>query len=242
VHSEVKKEAGEVISKGEAAAGAAGASPSTSPETGTAKPETAENASSAKDPNSQKMDKIKADIDKEKQERLKLIDDIRRLRYRLEYKKAEHEAILKLVSMKKEQPKNIGYLKRLKEKLEFKISTEALTLDSERSLVKKIGDIDKELSEAIKERRTERKADLLAKDIEELTKSIEEKENMIKEENKKLDKLYDSLRELRGSRQRQAPRERNRKVQQVNNISLGDIALVKNSKEAKEREEDVSNN
>ncbi|MGC8538910.1 MAG: hypothetical protein ACP5MK_03525, partial [Candidatus Micrarchaeia archaeon] len=71
MHSEVKKEAGEVISKGEAAAGAAGASPSTSPETGTAKPETAENASSAKDPNSQKMDKIKADIDKEKQERLK---------------------------------------------------------------------------------------------------------------------------------------------------------------------------
>lgn len=130
--------------------------------------------------------------------------------------------------MSKEKPKNIGYLKRLKEKLEFKISTEASTLDSEKELIRKIKGIDEDLEKALKSYRVRRKVELVAGDIEELKKEIDEQEERIKSSNKKLDELYSELRATTGRRPSQPRREQRHERSKV--ISLEDIAVMKESK------------
>ncbi|MEM0074644.1 MAG: hypothetical protein QXX70_01980, partial [Candidatus Micrarchaeaceae archaeon] len=68
------------------------------------------------------------------------------MRGRLAYKKSEAEALSKLVSLN-ENYKSIGKLKHMKEVLEFKISTEARTLDEERTLLKKLGYLEAQLKD-----------------------------------------------------------------------------------------------
>ncbi|MGC9099084.1 MAG: hypothetical protein ACP5HW_00860 [Candidatus Micrarchaeia archaeon] len=148
------------------------------------------------------------------------------------FKKAEQSAILKLLETNKEQEKKIGYLLRLKEKLEFKISTEASTLDAEKDLIRKINEVNEELDRAIKKKRLARRAELLSSDIEELNKQIEEKEKLVKESEKKLDELYDNLREILGKKRNKQKEKRSPPKEQK--ISLADIAVIKEKKNKNE--------
>ncbi len=127
--------------------------------------------------------------------------------------------------------KNIGYLRRLKEKLEFRIATEASTLGAEKDLVRKIKEVDEELHEALKGYRMRKKAELIEKDIEESRKKAEEQEKLIAEQDKKLDDLYSKLRRLTGMTRRPIRKER-RPMQEPQpvEISLADIAVIKDKK------------
>ncbi|MCL5428060.1 MAG: hypothetical protein M1321_02660 [Candidatus Marsarchaeota archaeon] len=165
------------------------------------------------------------------------------MKRRLAYKQAEKEATARLVAEGKKTTKNIGYLRRRKENLEFRISTEAYTLDAERELIRKKSKIDEELNEAIQSYRMRRKAEFVEGDIAELTKGLEESSKSLEGIEKSLDSLYGELRKLNGERMRRSVehRDRERKKQEAPKpveVSLADIAIIKDrkngNKEAKE--------
>lgn len=171
---------------------------------------------------------INAKIEEERKKKGMMLDSLRRFRRKLNYKLAEKEAIAKLADMSKKSTKNIGYLRRKKESLEFRISTEAYTLEAEKDLIRKKNDVDKELQEAIASYRMRRKAEFVAHDIEELTKQIENTNRELQELERRLDVLYSGLRRSRGMSKPKA-----RPEQKLQEVSFADIAVIKDKKEDK---------
>jgi uncharacterized coiled-coil DUF342 family protein len=138
--------------------------------------------------------------------------------------------------MKKEEDKNnekrkrIGYLKRMKARMEFKISTEASSLSQEKDIIRKINEINQELNEAMASVRLERKMGFITKDIEDYRKNITDINEKIMEVDAKLDGLYVSLRKTLGigSWQQSKPqRPKKEKQMQIPEINLEDIAVIK---------------
>ncbi|GEM_PF-479056 len=170
-------------------------------------------------------------IEEERKKKGTLLDDLRRFRRKLAYKLAEREAIAKLAVTNKKSTKNIGYLRRKKEALEFRISTEAFTLNAEKELIRKKQEIEEELQEAINSYRMKRKAEFVAGDIIDLNKKIEETNLGLQELEARLDVLYDGLR-----KQRAPPRQKKQEQHQphqVQEVSFADIAIIKDKKEDK---------
>ncbi len=155
------------------------------------------------------------------------------MRKRLAYKKAELEAVKSLVAINKERPKSIGYLKRIKERLEFKIATEATSLGAEKELVRKIDEVERELEKSLKVYKMHKKVELVTNDIEEASKQIDEVQKKIADSDKVLDDLYGELRRItgyrngehRGSRTSSERKEGGQK--QPAEISFADIAVIK---------------
>ncbi|MDE1825483.1 MAG: hypothetical protein KGH61_05235 [Candidatus Micrarchaeota archaeon] len=192
----------------------------------------------------QRIDELNKGIEEEKKKRTGIIDSIRRTRYKMAYKQAEFAALSKLNTLNVEKGKSIGYLKRMKERLEFKISTEASSLSAEKDLIRKINEINEELEKSIKIYRQRKKVELIKGDIEDATKALEELEKQILESNKALDNLYNELRSLtgyRGERQERKPGERRvSRPQKPQEISLADIAIIKDKKNGNNSsEEDI---
>lgn len=154
--------------------------------------------------NNPQAEKIKNEIDELRKERSKFIARAKECRRKLSYKEAEFAAIDKLVKMKKDEDKDgekrrrFGYLKRLKNKLEFKISTEATSLSEEKELVRKIAEVNKELSELHAFIRTERKLEFVKKDIVDYKAGLAEADSKIAESDQKLDAMYTELRKVLG--------------------------------------------
>ncbi len=184
--------------------------------------------------------KLKGDIDNMRKERNKLITKIKDSRRRLRYKEAESAAIQTLLKMKKEEDKDdskrkrVGYLKRMKTRLEFKISTEASSLSQEKDIIRKINDINQKLNEALAGVRLERKLLFVTKDIEDYKKAITEVNSNIAELDARLDGLYVSLRKSLGIGNWQSKPQTPKRVQQQQpgGINLEDIVVIK-KKEAK---------
>jgi uncharacterized coiled-coil DUF342 family protein len=173
-------------------------------------------------------------IEDEKKKRSHLIDQMRRLRSKLNYKQEEQAALSKL-SVMHSAPKNIGRLKRMKSSIEFRIATEASTLEAERELIKKLNEINKELEEALNAYRFKRKVELVAKDIDEIGKALESYKNQVVEVDRRLDELYAKLRGLTGWKRK--PNERHEKPRRASNhdepfeVSLEDIATIRKKEE-----------
>lgn len=156
------------------------------------------------------------------------------------YKEAESAALQTLLKMKKEEDKDdakrkkVGYLKRMKARLEFKISTEASSLSQEKDIIRKINEINQKLNEALAGVRLERKLGFVSKDIEEYKKAITEVNSKIAELDTKLDGLYVNLRKSLGMGNWQNKPQKPKKVQQPQQkeINLEDIVVIK-KKESK---------
>lgn len=191
-------------------------------------PRGAENVNSA-------SQEIMKQIEEERKKKGALLDEMRRFRRRLAYKLAEKEAISKLSTAGKKSTKNIGYLRRKKEALEFRISTEAFTLNAEKDLIRKKQEVETELQEAINSYRMKRKAEFVNGDIEELSKKIEETNAKLQELEKRLDILYGGLRRQRAP-QRQRKQEHTPHQQQE--VSFADIAVIKEKKDEKKNNGD----
>ncbi len=190
---------------------------------------------------------LKTEIDAVKKQRSDVITRIKDNRRRLSYKEAESVAVNRLLEIEKGKDKDnakrkkIGYLKRLKNQLEFKISTEASSLASEKDLVRRIEEVNKELNEAYKAIRLERKGEFVKKDVEDYKKALAELETKITENDKKLDELYDKLRKLlgieRGKRTGKPPIKKRQPPRQMSQeINLEDIAVI--TKKAKKPVDD----
>lgn len=176
--------------------------------------------------------KLNAEIEEERKKRAQLIDQMRRLRGKLNYKQVEQAALSKLTAPP--MPKNVGRLKKMKSSIEFKIATEAATLTAERELIKKLNEINKELDEALNAYRFKRKVELVAKDIEEIGKALESYKDQVLVVDKRLDELYGELRSKTGWKRRatgeQKPR-RTPKHEEPFEVNLEDIATIKKKKE-----------
>lgn len=188
-----------------------------------------------KESNNPEAAKLKEDIDNIRRDRSKLIARVKDCRRRLSYKEAEFAAIDRLLKMRKEEDKDgskrkrVGYLKRMKQRLEFRISTEASSLTQEKDIIRKINEINQELEEALASVRLERKVGFISKDIEEYRKSITEINTKIGEFDTRLDGLYMSLRKSLGIGSYQVkPQQKPKKQQpQQQGINLEDIAVIK---------------
>jgi uncharacterized coiled-coil DUF342 family protein len=193
---------------------------------------------------------IKGEIDELKRQRSDIIVKIKGNRRKLSYKEAEAAAIAKLLEIERQKGtsdskrRKIGQLKRLKQNLEFKISTEASSLAAEKDLVRKIAEVNAELNEAYKVIRLERKQELVKGDLLECNTNIEQFGKQIVEMDKKLDDLYAKIRGLLGregfaaKQQMMPPRQKKQQIQQNQEINLEDIAVIK-KKPAKKVEEPI---
>ena len=155
------------------------------------------------------------------------------VRSKLRYKQAEHEALSKLLNMAPTAGKNVGRLRRMKESIEFRIATEATTLNAEKELIKRLSAINEELDEALKTYRSKRKAELVAKDVVELKQRFDTLREQIRVVDTQLDALYAKLREETGwGSAGRSPVEKKKHVKQQEplEISLEDIATIKSKK------------
>ncbi len=181
---------------------------------------------------------IKEKIDAVKKDKFNLMLEVKGLRRRLNYKLTEGEAISKFVNDENNQidPKKFAYLKKLKNKLEFKLSTEArISLYEEKDIIRKINIISTQLNDLYKFQRLKRKSGYIVKDIEELKTKINEDNNKIANLNKSLDDLYDQVRRILKINRRNAERKpgesqapkRKFIPQATQEINLEDIAVIK---------------
>ena len=185
-------------------------------------------------------DLLKKQIEEERKKRFEIIRDVKFARNRLAYKIADKAAISQLSDISRTGTKSIGFLRRRKEQLEFRISTEAFTLDEERELIRKKGEIEAELAQALKSFRLRKKLEFINGDIESLTKRIDESEKKIKESDKRLDELYSRLREMTGeARRRLKPEKKARDQAKPREVSLADIAVIKERKEDKQDQQEI---
>ncbi len=179
---------------------------------------------------------IKSQIDECRRQRDALITSIKDYRRKLEYKQAENIAISKFVESEKDnvEIKKIGYLKRQKNRLEFKLSTEArMSLDDEKAIIRKIAEIDGQLAGLLKFARLQRKIGYIQNDIKEYTEKLNETDKSIRELDAKLDGLYASIRKALGihgarsiTQQKQIKRRQVQKAAQPE-INMEDIAVIK---------------
>lgn len=189
-----------------------------------------------KESNNPEVASIKSQIDECRKQRDALITEIKDYRRKLEYKEAENIAISKFVESEKDnvEVKKIGYLKRQKNRLEFKLSTEArMSLDDEKGIIRKIAEIDGQLEGLLKFVRLQRKIGYIQDDIKNYTEKLNETDRKIRELDTKLDELYVSVRRalgIRGGRggEQQRP-ARKRQIQQAAQpeINMEDIAVIK---------------
>ncbi len=168
---------------------------------------------------------------------------IRATKRRLLYKLDEKAAVSKLAQISHEKTKDIRYLRKRKNEIDFRISTEAFTLDAERDLVRKRNAIEKELNEATKSYRLKKKVEFIDKRIEEMNKQIETMVEQLKESNKKLDDYYNEMRKISGSerRRREPQHGEGRHQQKPQEISIADIAIINKEESKKEEDNSVMN-
>ncbi len=189
----------------------------------------------------QKVQELGKQIDVLKKQRATLMGKMRESQYRLNYKKAEQEAIAKLIEMEEKKSKGksrdeMAKLKRMRHSMEFKISTESLSLAQEKSMARRISEVNAQIEEGLKTERLERKRGLVSKDIEAYQSSLNDVIKSIMELDVKLDELYSSIRKALGIRRRSgaAPKQggapQPRPKQQE--INLEDIVIIK-KKDAK---------
>lgn len=175
-------------------------------------------------------ERLVRELEEQRKKRSMLIDDIRRYKRRLSYKLEEQEAMKKLAEISKRSTKNIGYLRRKKESIEFRIATEAFTLEAERELIRKKNEIENELDEAIKSYRLNRKAEFIANDVEAITKKITESSLMLDEVGVRLDVLHNDLRRLNGESRKVSGIRRTGVERKPVEVILADIAVIKDEK------------
>lgn len=146
--------------------------------------------------------KIKGQIDAMREKRRVLIDQIKRVKSRINYKLSEAETIARMLQMNQleknyeENMRKVRELSRQKRRLEFRISTDTFSLADEKGLVMKVKAIDKEMDEAYRVVRFFRKRDFIKKDLEEYNKELTRLNTEIEVYDKQLDVMYADLRKL----------------------------------------------
>ena len=189
-----------------------------------------------------KLADIRKEIDAERRKGASIANMIRATKHRLLYKLDEKAAVSKLAQISQQQTKDMRYLRRRKNEIDFRISTEAFTLEAERDLIRKRNVVEKELNEATKSYKLRKKVEFIDRRIEEMNKQIETMTVQLKESNKKLDDYYNEMRRVSGNerRRRDSPKK-DEKRQKQSEISIADIAIINREEEKREDDSSVMN-
>lgn len=182
---------------------------------------------------------LKQEIDALKKQRETLIKEAKNLRRRLIYKEEEREGLVSFLDSSKSVNKGrFAPLKRMKQKLEFRLSTQAgITLSEERGIVKKVGEINKELDVLSKYVGLERKREFVNKDIESYKARLEVLHKGISDADLKLDELYRLLKKMLGIGQQHVQKARRRPSVLMQEINLEDVAIIKKKEEKPQQKE-----
>ncbi len=170
----------------------------------------------------------------------KLISEMKSSRHMIDYKQQEYSALSKFLEIEANKPnqREIMQLKKQKNRLEFKLSTEPrISLSMEREMVRKINEISSELNTKLRYSSLEKKFDFLKGDIERYTLKIEKLSKEVKEINQQTDEMYSKLKAMLGIKNISRPIIKNtrpqnpeyKKKHQIHEqeISLEDIAIIK---------------
>ncbi len=166
-----------------------------------------------------------------RKQRGKLIGLTRHAKRTIPYKEAEAMAIQNMLGPNGGRDANgkVVYLKKLRKELEFKISTEASSLNAERELVKRINDVNAQLDKALEPLRLKRRLEMLKSDAERQKVVITDSTKQCMELDVKLDKLYFELKKTLGinSTHNKTVRKPNKTNNATQTINLEDIAVIK---------------
>ncbi len=155
------------------------------------------------------------------------------------YKETEKIAVAKLVEENPDEIdyRKIRYFKKLKNRIEFKISTSSLSLNEEKDLIRKINQVNEELAKSMKFVRLKRKSELINSDIEEFKSNINQLDDEISAIDLKLDDYFSKLRAINRTNNKFERFTRpstfnNRKYEPrpTPNFSIEDIAVIKKHK------------
>ncbi len=183
-----------------------------------------------------KVQELSKQIELLKKQRAVQMAKMRESQYRLNYKKSEQEAIAKLSEMEKKRgegqgAESLAKLKRLRHAMEFKISTESLSLAQEKSVARKVSEVNAQIEVALKSERLKRKMSLVSKDIDAYQSALNDLIKSITETDTKLDELYSAVRKALGiqrRRPRAAQQQGERKpVHKQQEVNLEDIVIIK---------------
>ena len=167
-----------------------------------------------------------------------LIGRVNGVQAKLRHKKRDAEAVKKALS--NANVPHFGKVKRQLQILEFKIATEALSLDSERRMMKQIKVVQAQFDEALDVEKKKRKLTLVLGDIEELTNEEARVEEEIQSVKKELDAVWNDMRAKRAEAaktERKVVRKKDvgKLMEKLgisskpldDTVSLGDIAVIK---------------
>ncbi len=129
-----------------------------------------------------------------------LIDEIRTLNNRLKYKTMEHKALAPFVEKTKDVRVD-NLMKQLKG-LEFKVATQAHTPQMERALVKKIMELERQLSKHKGVFRARKKLKLVENDLNEIKAKMDEIDGKLKKIRKELKGFYEKLKMKKAAEKR----------------------------------------
>jgi len=140
---------------------------------------------------------VKARIEELEGRKSGLIDKIKEFNRRLRYKKYEQKALAPFVEQTRDI--RIGPLRKKKNALEFKISTQAYTPRLEREWLKEVRKLDAKLKEVREIEWARKKKKLVDKDIEEAEKEVVKIESELKVIRDELKKLYGDARVIKAA-------------------------------------------
>ncbi len=197
--------------------------------------------------NNEDAKRLKEEIDTLRKKRDKLISEIRSYKRTLNYKRDEYSALSKFLETETNKPDQaeISKLKKQKNRLEFKLSTEPrISLDQERDMVRMINEISTELNSKLRYTGLQKKERLLKGDIEHLSAKMDEVFKELNSMNEVFDKMYSDLKKMLGIREGETNAKRNdrkrfeqdRRHQKApdQGINLEDIAVIKRKPNKKE--------
>jgi uncharacterized coiled-coil DUF342 family protein len=192
-----------------------------------------------------KVQELRIQIDALNKKRREAFGKMKDVQRRLNYKMSELDALSRLSEMEKAQPKampDISKLKRQRQMLEFKVSTEAHSLPQEKLLIRRINEINSQIEEALKSVRKERKMLLVKKDIADLQTALNSIVAELAGFDRNLDDLYHSIRKILGVEKRRSNVQQQKQkpvVHRQQEINLEDIVVIK-KKDGKKPQPDAN--
>lgn len=168
-------------------------------------------------------------LNKLKEKREELIKEAKRINERFLCKLYEGNALRRQLERVDETVPASWLIKKELNYLEFKISTEALTLKDEKEMIKKIREKESLLKKVVEIEKIKRKLSFIEKDMD----GIEKEKEFVKKEIEKINiEIKNTYQKLREERKKEKIRERKRKEMEpymgsFEKLTLSDICIIK---------------
>jgi len=143
---------------------------------------------------------VKTRIDELESRKGGLIEKIKEVNRRLRYKKYEQKALAPFVEQTKDI--RIGPIRKQKNAIEFKISTQAYTPRLEREWLKEVRKLDEKLKEVREIEWARKKKKLVDRDVEDAESDVLKIEDKLKKIREELKKLYGDARMIKTASKR----------------------------------------